>query len=397
MKFTARKAPLAVPGVTGTARVGRPTSTLLPRLQPGDIAVIDHVDLDRETATALVEAGVVAVVNAAAMISGRYANLGPEVLDEAGIIVVDQVGSAALDTIHDAQELRLRGGVIYAVTTDGQTEKLTGGRLFDLHQVQGAMGPVRSAAPGPAPAPAAMDTLAHTASDLLASGQEVSVSALPLPELVTPVAGRAVVVVAQAQHPDLQSIRQFVREQSPVVVAVGAAADDVLGLSWVPDVVIVTAGAPSSVPSHDALRIAADVVLVAARGSSLAEQADIEALGIAPRLVVDSSATAEDVALLLADRYDATLVVGVGLQTRLEDLLDSQRAGQAVSFATRLKVGSRLVDADAVRALYSSRASPMHVALVLLAGLVALLVSISVTPVGQDWADSIADYLKGLT
>jgi tRNA A37 threonylcarbamoyladenosine synthetase subunit TsaC/SUA5/YrdC len=56
-----------------------------------------------------------------------------------------------------------------------------------------------------------------------------------------------------------------------------------------------------------------------------------------------------------------------------------------------------LVDADAVRALYTARARPMHVALVLVAGLVALLASISVTPVGQDWADSVADYLPGLT
>ena len=393
MKFNARKAPLEVPGVRGTARVGRPTSTLLPRLQAGDIAVIDHIDLDRETATALVDAGVVAVVNAAAMISGRYANLGPEVLADAGIIVVDQVGADGLAAIEDEQELRLRAGVIYAVLPGGATEKLTGGRLFDLHQVQSAMGPTRSARSVPA---VNLDPLAHTTSELLAGDEEVTLSGLRLPELLTPVGGRAVVVVGQAEHADLQSIRQFVREQAPVVVAVGAAADDVLGLSWVPDVVIVTAGAPASVPSHDALRIATDVVLLAPGGSSLAEQADIEALGVTPR-IVDSPATAEDIALLLADRHEAPLVVGVGLQTRLEDLLDRERAGQAISFAARLRVGSRLVDADAVRALYTARARPMHVALVLVAGLVALLASISVTPVGQDWADSVADYLKGLT
>jgi uncharacterized membrane-anchored protein len=117
---------------------------------------------------------------------------------------------------------------------------------------------------------------------------------------------------------------------------------------------------------------------------------------VSPHLV-HSSATAEDVALLLADHYDAALVVGVGLDTRLEDFLGPQRTGQASSFATRLKVGSRLVDATAVRALYTARARPVHVALVLFAGLVAVLAAISVTPVGQDWADSIATYLQGLT
>jgi uncharacterized membrane-anchored protein len=96
MKFNARKASLALPGVTGTARVGTPTAGVLPLLEPGDIAVIDHVDLDRDTATALLQAGVRAVVNAAPMISGRYANLGPEVLAEAGVLLVDNIGPAGL-------------------------------------------------------------------------------------------------------------------------------------------------------------------------------------------------------------------------------------------------------------------------------------------------------------
>ena len=390
MKFNARKAPPARPGVTGTARVGKPTSTILSRLRAGDIAVIDHIDLDRDTATALVDAGVVAVINAAPMISGRYANLGPEVLAEAGVLVVDTVGSGGLDKIHDDQQIRIHDGVVYAVSADGQTEELVSGRLLDLPLVHTEMDQARTGLV------VQLDSLAHTTSDFLRREQELLLNGSGLPELTTPIAGRAVVVVAEAQHSDLHALRQFVREQGPVVVAVGTAADDVLGLSWAPDVVIVTAGEPASVPSTDALRVASDVVLLAPRGSSLVEQAGIEAAGVAP-LLVDSSATAEDVALLLADRYDASLVVGVGLHTRLEDFLDRQRVGQASSFATRLKVGSRLVDASAVRALYTARASSMHVTLVPVAGLIALLAAISVTPVGQDWADSIADYLKGLT
>jgi uncharacterized membrane-anchored protein len=144
-----------------------------------------------------------------------------------------------------------------------------------------------------------------------------------------------VVVVAGADHARLRAIGAFVREQAPVMIAIGAAADDLLGLSWAPDVVVVTAGDPASLPSPDALRVAADVVLVAPRGSSLEEQATIEAISGAPH-VVDTSATAEDVGLLLADRYAASLVVGVGLHARLEDYLDDHRTGRASSFATRL-------------------------------------------------------------
>src|SRR3954470_594247 len=85
MRFPARqRTPEALPGVVGTARVERRTSVLLPRLRPGDVAVLDHLDMDRATAQGLVDAGVAAVVNASPMISGRYPNLGPEVLASAG-------------------------------------------------------------------------------------------------------------------------------------------------------------------------------------------------------------------------------------------------------------------------------------------------------------------------
>jgi uncharacterized membrane-anchored protein len=389
MKFNARKASMALPGVTGAARVGKPTSTVLPRLQPGDIAVIDHVDLDRDTATALVEAGVRVVVNAAPMISGRYANLGPEVLAEAGVLLVDQLGVQGGDRIHDGQWIRVHDGAVYAVLPDGEAEELATGRALDLDQVHAEMDRARTGLV------VQLDTLTHTTSEFLRREQELLLNGRGLPETTTQLAGRPVVVVAHAEHGDLRAIRPFVREQAPVVIAVGAAADDLLGVSWAPDIVIVTAGRPSSVPSADALRIAADVVLLAPRGSGLAEQASIEGVGVVPRLV-DSSATAEDIALLLADRQDAALVVGVGLHARLEDFLDGQQAGRASTFATRLKVGSRLVDAAAVRVLYTGRPGTNQVVLVVLAGLVAVLAAIAVTPVGHDWARGIVDYVQRL-
>jgi hypothetical protein len=43
--------------VSGIARVDRRTKRLLPRLQPGDIAVIDHEDIDRVSAEGLIQRG----------------------------------------------------------------------------------------------------------------------------------------------------------------------------------------------------------------------------------------------------------------------------------------------------------------------------------------------------
>jgi len=95
--------------VTGRARVDRRTKNLIPRLQPGDIAVIDHGDLDRVAAEGLIMAKAAAVVNVARSSSGRYPNLGPLLLAAAGIPVVDDVGMAVLTAVRDGQVLKVEG------------------------------------------------------------------------------------------------------------------------------------------------------------------------------------------------------------------------------------------------------------------------------------------------
>jgi uncharacterized membrane-anchored protein len=359
------------------------------RLRRGDVAVLDHVDMDRDTATALVDAGVTAVVNASPMISGRYAHLGPEVLAEAGVLLVDQIGAEGRDRIRDDAPVRVHAGQVYAADADGSGELLASGRQVDSDMVHIEMAAARSGLV------IQLDDLTHSTSDFLRREQQLLVDGRGLPEVGTDLSGRPVVVVAEAKHADLQALRRFVREQAPALIAVGAVADDLIGVSWAPDVVVVTAGDPSSLPSIDALRIARDVVVLAPRGSSRSELAAIETAGVTPYLV-DSSASAEDVALLLADRAEARLMVGVGLSSRLEDILDPERSVHASTFATRLKVGSRLVDASAVQALYGSRRSPLQLALVLLTGTTALLAAIAVTPVGHEWAVDVVDYFQGL-
>src|SRR5690606_16429926 len=61
-----------LPGRTGTARVDRDSRRLLARIGPGDIAVLDEMDIDQSLADKLVAAGVTAVVNTSPSISGRY-------------------------------------------------------------------------------------------------------------------------------------------------------------------------------------------------------------------------------------------------------------------------------------------------------------------------------------
>ena len=106
-----------LPGINGIARIDRRTNRLVGRLNPGDIAIIDHVDLDRVSAEALVTAKVSAVVNAQPSISGRYPNLGPDLIVASGIVLLDNVGAEVFAAIKDGARIRIDGDTVYAGET----------------------------------------------------------------------------------------------------------------------------------------------------------------------------------------------------------------------------------------------------------------------------------------
>src|SRR5882757_4774172 len=111
---TLRRSRSADPGViTGTVRLDRRTKRLVGRLRPGDIAVIDHIDLDRVAADSLVTVGVVAVLNAKPSISGRYPNLGPEALIKAGITLIDDLGEDVFRHLREGDYVRIEGEGVY--------------------------------------------------------------------------------------------------------------------------------------------------------------------------------------------------------------------------------------------------------------------------------------------
>jgi uncharacterized membrane-anchored protein len=388
MRFSSRRTPVStLPGVSGTARVARRAPQLLSRLREGDIAVVDHHDLDRKTALRLVDKGVVGVVNAAPMISGRYANLGPEVLAEAGLVLVDQVGEGGWAAVPDNQEIRIDDGVVYA-----DDSAVAHGRVVSLADLHAEMEQARSGLA------VQLDTLTQNAGEFLRREQDLLLDGRGLPDLLTRLSKRPALVVAGFEHDDLVPLRRYVREQDPAILAVGTAADDLIGFGWVADVVVASVKEPGGLPSADALKAAADVILVCTHGAGAEEVeavAGVVRLGVAPTLV-ESSATPEDLALLLADRYDVVPLVGVGLHGRLEDFLDRRQAGLASTFATRLKVGSRLVDASAVPALHTSGASTGQVVALLLTGIAAVGAAVAVTPAGQEMIAALGDQLGSL-
>jgi uncharacterized membrane-anchored protein len=387
-----QRSALDQPGIVGTARVERRTRVLLPRLRPGDVAVLDHLDLDRATAQALVDADVAAVVNASAMISGRYPALGPEVLVDAGILVVDGVGTDGLAAIADGSSVRIHEGTVYA----GDTAVATG-REVDAETVRDEMERARTGLA------TQLEMFTHNTTEFLRREEDVLLHGRGVPRLATRVAGRPVVVVVRGHEfeSELERIHAFVREQRPVLIGVGRGADVLRAAGLRADVVVVDATADESETPHvKTLRAARDVVVRLDRGAGRNAVDQLERMGVRP-LRFESGATPEDAALILADASDAAVIVGVGMHATLDELLDSQRAGLASTFLTRLKVGPRLVDATVVPYLYSGRVRPRHLMLVMLAGLVALAAAVAVTPVGQEWADSftaaLADLIDSLT
>jgi uncharacterized membrane-anchored protein len=385
MKSPARTKNSVVPGVRGTARVERRTRVLLPRLRPGDVAVLDHLDMDRATAQALVDVGVAAVVNASPMISGRYPNLGPELLAEAGVTLLERV--EGLENLQDGTAVRIHDEIVYVGDAPVAMGHEVDGPTIQHEMEQARLGLATQ-----------LETFTHNSAEFLRREQDLLLHGSGLPRLATRIAERPVVVVVPGhQHREqLAGIRQFLREQHPVLVGVDRGADSLLEAGFTPDVVVLAdALEDSERPSRKALRSARDVVVRVDRGGR-AHTDHLERIGVRPAHL-ESAATTEDIALLLADAGHASVVVGVGMHATLDEFLDRQRSGLASTYLTRLKVGHNLVDARALPLLYAGRVRPRHVFLVLLAGLIAVAAAIAVTPVGQEWADQLAQLVSDLT
>jgi uncharacterized membrane-anchored protein len=201
-----------------------------------------------------------------------------------------------------------------------------------------------------------------------------------------------VVVVGGPEHKaELRGIRRYLREQRPVLIGVDAGAEALLAVGRKPDVVVVSS--PRNTDAADrvsatALRGARDVVVVVDRGSGTTPLTALERLGVRPHRM-ETGANAEDAALMLASLGEASLIVGVGVHASLDDFLDRQRGGLASTWLTRLRVGPELVDARSVPQLYAGRLRAWQLWLVLLAGLLAVLAAVAVTPVGQEWLDDL--------
>jgi uncharacterized membrane-anchored protein len=368
----------AGPGVAGTARLDRRTKNLTKRLRPGDIAVIDHVDIDRVSADALVGCKVAAVVNAAPSISGRYPNLGPEILLAAGIPLLDDVGREVFSRLKEGAHVRLDGKQLLGE----QGEVLAEGIAQTDETVAAAMAEAKAGLS------VQLEAFAANTMEYMKRERALLLDGVGVPDVVTAIEGRHVLVVVRGYDykEDLHALRAYIRDYRPVLIGVDGGADALVEAGYQPDMIV---GDMDSV-SDDVLRSGAEVVVHAYADGRAPGLTRVQDLGV-EAITFPASATSEDIAMLLADEKGARLIVAVGTHATLVEFLDKGRGGMASTFLTRLRLGGKLVDAKGVSRLYRSRISTAALVVLVLAAFIAIGSAIAVSAAGQVYFDLLLD------
>ena len=380
---TLRRSRSAEPGgVSGTARLDRRTKRLVGRLRPGDIAIIDHVDIDRVAADSLVAVGVTAVLNAKPSISGRYPNLGPEVLIQAGIVLVDDLGEEVFTAVREGATVRIEGDTVLV-----GGEAVAAGVRQDAETVAAAMADAREGLS------VQLEAFAANTMDYLKQERDLLLDGVGVPEVTTRIAGRHVLIVVRGYDykADLDVLRPYIREFKPVLIGVDGGADALVESGYTPDLII---GDMDSV-TDDVLRCGAEVVVHAYPDGHAPGLDRVNQLGIAA-LTFPAAATSEDLAMLLADEKGASLIVAVGTHANLVEFLDKGRGGMASTFLTRLKVGGKLVDAKGVSRLYKQNISGSSLVLLVLSAIAAMASAVAVSTVGRAYLSVVSEWWDNL-
>jgi uncharacterized membrane-anchored protein len=325
--------------VTGTARLGDRTKHLVKRLKPGDVAVIDHLNIDRIAAEELIACGVAAVLNASPSSDGKYPNAGPLMLARAGVRLVDAPGGDIFERLDDGATVTVDGGTIsvggreVAQGTELGAEELERQLEQQRQEIDEAL------------AEFAENTVAHVREET-----DLLTGSIEFPPTRSSFRDRHVLIVVRGDRHrrDLKALRAYIRDVRPVIVAVDGGADGVLEAGMKPDVIL---GDMDSA-SDRALACGAELIVHAYPDGRAPGCERLLEAGL-PHSIVPSAGTSEDVAMLMAHEKGATLIVSVGAHFNLVEFLDRKRGGMSSTFLTRLRIGEKLVDAKGVSRLYN--------------------------------------------
>ncbi|MDO4613566.1 MAG: putative cytokinetic ring protein SteA [Actinomycetaceae bacterium] len=380
MSVLRRKTTSTSAGPVLRARVDRKTKNLTRRLEAGDVAVINHADIDRVAAEALVACQPVAVLNAAASTSGRYPNQGPSIITDAGITLIDNLGTEIMALKEFA-----------SITLDGARVCTPSGTLIAEGVLQTKETIERNLEQARAGLSTQIEAFAANTMEYLRRERDLLLDGVGVPAVKTRFQDRHALIVVRGYHykEDLQSLKPYIREYRPLLIGVDGGADAILDEGYTPDMII---GDMDSVTDR-ALTCGAEIVVHAYRDGRAPGTVRLDDKGI-DYVLFPATGTSEDVAMLMADELGAKIIVALGTHATLVEFLDKGRAGMASTFLTRLRVGSKLVDAKGVSQLYQPRISTRQAGLFVLVGIVAILTALAVTPAGQALFGVVGIYLS---
>jgi uncharacterized membrane-anchored protein len=326
--------------IRGTARLDRRTKDLVKRLDPGDVAVIDHRNLDRVAAEELVACGVRATLNAAPSTDGSYPNTGPLLLVSAGVPLID-AGPELFEALADGDQIEISGGVIRR-----HGEPIAEGIRLGADELAGRLDAQRSRIDR-ALHDFAENTMAH-----LREEAGLLYGTIDLPETRTRFRDRQVLIVVRGTDHvrDLRALRAYIGDVHPILVGVDGGADAIVSEGLMPDLIL---GDMDSA-REETLRSGAELVVHAYPDGEAPGAERLRRLAL-PHTVVPSAGTSQDVAMLLAHEKGASLIVSVGAHFNLVEFLERRRGGMSSTFLTRLRIGETLVDAKGVSNLYPPR------------------------------------------
>lgn len=355
----------------GVAKLDKRTKDLVKRLGPDDIAVIDHVDLDRVSAESLLASGVEVVINASPSVSGAYPNLGPLILTRGGVTLIDNVGGEIFDKLHDGDQVQIAGDEIML----GTLVVATGTRL-SVKDVESRMEAAKAGLGEQ------IDRFARNTLEYLEKEKGILTDEMWVPQTRVQISGRQVLVVVRGYDykEDLSTLRPYIREMRPLLIGVDGGADALIEAGFAPDIIV---GDMDSV-SDSALKSGAELIVHAYPDGRAPGMDRVRALGL-DGVAWPLAATSEDLALLLAWESGADVIVAVGTHANLLEYLDKGRKGMASTFLVRLKVGPKLVDAKGVSKLYRASVSPSYLILIVAAALIVVTAIVLISPVARSF------------
>ena len=366
--------------VTGATRTDTRTKDLVKRLRVGEVAVIDHKDLDRVAAETLAESGIVAVINASESSSGRYPNEGPVIVLEAGIALLDGVGADIMDRFDDGTVVTIHGDEVLIddeVVATGVRQSLES--IAEIHdRSRATLG-------------AEFIRFVENTVEYFDHNRDLVSDDLEVPDVGISFEGRHVLMVVRGHdyREDLLLLRNtgYVNEQRPILIGVDGGADALVEMGMPPDIIV---GDFDSV-SESALRGGAKLVVHAFPNGRAPGAERLDELGL-DYFTFKASGTSEDIAMLMAFNQGASLIVAVGTHSSMVDFLDKGRSGMASTILTRMKVGPILVDAKGVNRLYHSAVRKRDLMLLVAGALAAIIIIVIVSDpirlvIHSIWAD----------